>query len=111
MFADGEMAAKAKDAGIVVIDPAKIEELGGTRQKPEILQRSTISSFQKSLIWDRLVDSSVLFSDPVVRCHVPSPCCRPWRNRCWIEDVAIVRVVIKSHSTLLSVPVIQVQKH
>ena len=33
MFADGEMATKAKDAGIIVIDPTKIEELGGTRQK------------------------------------------------------------------------------
>jgi len=33
MFADGEMAAKAKDAGLIVIDPTQIEELGGTRQK------------------------------------------------------------------------------
>jgi len=33
MFAEGEMAAKAKDAGIIVIDPTQIEELGGTRQK------------------------------------------------------------------------------
>ncbi len=33
MFAGGEMATKAKDAGIIVIDPTKIEELGGTRQK------------------------------------------------------------------------------
>ena len=33
MFAEGEMATKAKDAGIIVIDPTQIEELGGTRQK------------------------------------------------------------------------------
>ncbi|MDP6905985.1 MAG: 50S ribosomal protein L1 [Candidatus Thalassarchaeaceae archaeon] len=39
MFADGEMAAKAKDAGIVVIDPSQIEELGGTRQKARKLAR------------------------------------------------------------------------
>ena len=39
MFADGEMAAKAKDAGIVVIDPTKIEELGGTRQKARNLAK------------------------------------------------------------------------
>jgi large subunit ribosomal protein L1 len=39
MFADGEMAAKAKDAGIVVIDPTQIEELGGTRQKARKLAK------------------------------------------------------------------------
>ena len=39
MFAEGEMAAKAKDAGIVVIDPTKIEEIGGTRQKARKLAR------------------------------------------------------------------------
>ena len=39
MFADGEMAAKARDAGIVVIDPTKIEELGGTRQKARNLAK------------------------------------------------------------------------
>ena len=39
MFADGEMAAKAKDAGSVVIDPTKIEELGGTRQKARNLAK------------------------------------------------------------------------
>jgi large subunit ribosomal protein L1 len=33
MFAEGEMASKAKEAGIVIIDPSLIEELGGTRQK------------------------------------------------------------------------------
>ena len=33
MFAEGEMASKAKEAGIVIIDPSQIEELGGTRQK------------------------------------------------------------------------------
>jgi large subunit ribosomal protein L1 len=33
MFAEGEMATKAKAAGIVVIDPNKIEDLGGDRQK------------------------------------------------------------------------------
>jgi large subunit ribosomal protein L1 len=39
MFADGEMAAKAKDAGIIVIDPTQIEELGGTRQKARKLAK------------------------------------------------------------------------
>ena len=39
MFADGEMAANAKDAGLVVIDPTKIEELGGTRQKARNLAK------------------------------------------------------------------------
>ena len=39
MFAEGEMATKAKDAGIVVIDPTKIEEIGGTRQKARKLAR------------------------------------------------------------------------
>ena len=39
MFAEGEMAAKAKDAGIIVIDPTQIEELGGTRQKARKLAR------------------------------------------------------------------------
>jgi len=33
MFAEGETATKAKAAGIVVIDPNKIEDLGGDRQK------------------------------------------------------------------------------
>ena len=33
IFAEGEMATKAKAAGIVVIDPNKIEDLGGDRQK------------------------------------------------------------------------------
>ena len=31
MFADGEMAMKAKEAGIEVIDPATIEDLGGDK--------------------------------------------------------------------------------
>jgi large subunit ribosomal protein L1 len=39
MFADGEMATKAKAAGIVVIDPNKIEDLGGDRQKARKLAR------------------------------------------------------------------------
>ena len=39
MFAEGEMATKAKDAGIIVIDPTQIEELGGTRQKARKLAR------------------------------------------------------------------------
>ena len=39
MFAEGEMAAKAKDAGIIVIDPTQIEELGGARQKARKLAR------------------------------------------------------------------------
>lgn len=33
MFAEGEMATKAKAAGIEIIDPSQIEELGGARQK------------------------------------------------------------------------------
>jgi len=33
MFAGGEMAAKAKKAGIDIIDPTTIEDLGGNRQK------------------------------------------------------------------------------
>tara|TARA_B110000263_G_scaffold235273_1_gene233604 strand:+ start:328 stop:972 length:645 start_codon:yes stop_codon:yes gene_type:complete len=33
IFAEAEMATKAKAAGIVVIDPNKIEDLGGDRQK------------------------------------------------------------------------------
>ena len=33
MFAGGEMAAKAKAAGIDVIDPSTIEDLGGNRQR------------------------------------------------------------------------------
>jgi large subunit ribosomal protein L1 len=32
MFAGGEMAAKAKAAGLVIIDPSTIEDLGGNRQ-------------------------------------------------------------------------------
>ena len=32
MFAGGEMATKAKAAGIEVIDPATIEDLGGNKQ-------------------------------------------------------------------------------
>jgi len=39
MFADGEMATKAKNAGITVIDPSQIEDLGGTRQKARKLAR------------------------------------------------------------------------
>ena len=33
MFASGEMAVKAKDAGVEVIDPSTIEDLGGNRQQ------------------------------------------------------------------------------
>ncbi|MBO57868.1 MAG: 50S ribosomal protein L1 [Euryarchaeota archaeon] len=33
IFASGEMATKAKKAGLVIIDPSKIEDLGGNRQK------------------------------------------------------------------------------
>ena len=33
MFAEGEMATKAKAAGIEIIDPSQIEDLGGARQK------------------------------------------------------------------------------
>ena len=33
MFAGGEMATKAKAAGIDVIDPSTIEDLGGNRQQ------------------------------------------------------------------------------
>ena len=39
MFAEAEMATKAKAAGIVVIDPNKIEDLGGDRQKARKLAR------------------------------------------------------------------------
>ena len=39
IFAEGEMATKAKAAGIVVIDPNKIEDLGGDRQKARKLPR------------------------------------------------------------------------
>ncbi|HIF04129.1 MAG TPA: 50S ribosomal protein L1 [Candidatus Poseidoniales archaeon] len=39
MFAEGEMASKAKEAGIVIIDPSQIEELGGTRQKARKLAK------------------------------------------------------------------------
>ena len=33
MFAGGEMAAKAKAAGLDIIDPSTIEDLGGNRQR------------------------------------------------------------------------------
>ena len=33
MFASGEMATKAKNAGVDVLDPATIEDLGGNRQR------------------------------------------------------------------------------
>ena len=33
MFASGEMASKAKDAGVHVIDPTTIEDLGSNRQR------------------------------------------------------------------------------
>jgi len=39
IFASGEMATKAKKAGLVVIDPSKIEDLGGNRQKARKLAR------------------------------------------------------------------------
>ncbi|MEE2811800.1 MAG: 50S ribosomal protein L1 [Candidatus Thermoplasmatota archaeon] len=39
MFADGEMATKAKKAGISVIDPSQIEDLGSARQKARKLAR------------------------------------------------------------------------
>lgn len=39
MFAAGEMATKARDAGIEVIDPATIEELGGNRQRARKVAR------------------------------------------------------------------------
>ena len=39
MFAEGEMATKAKEAGIVVIDPTQIEEIGGARQRARKLAR------------------------------------------------------------------------
>ncbi|DAC51115.1 MAG TPA: 50S ribosomal protein L1, partial [Candidatus Thalassarchaeaceae archaeon] len=39
IFAGGEMATKAKKAGIVVIDPTQIEDLGGNRQKARKLAR------------------------------------------------------------------------
>ncbi|MDP6098609.1 MAG: 50S ribosomal protein L1 [Candidatus Thalassarchaeaceae archaeon] len=39
MFAGGEMATKATKAGIVVIDPTQIEDLGGNRQKARKLAR------------------------------------------------------------------------
>ena len=33
MFATGEMAVKARDAGVDVLDPSTIEDLGGNRQQ------------------------------------------------------------------------------
>ncbi len=39
IFASGEMATKAKKAGLVIIDPTKIEDLGGNRQKARKLAR------------------------------------------------------------------------
>lgn len=39
MFAGGEMGTKAKEAGLVVIDPSQIEDLGGNRQKARKLAR------------------------------------------------------------------------
>ncbi len=41
MFADGEMAAKARAAGIDVIDPTTIEDLGGNRQQARKLANRT----------------------------------------------------------------------
>jgi len=39
MFAGGEMAAKAKAAGLEVIDPSTIEDLGGNKQKARKLAK------------------------------------------------------------------------
>jgi large subunit ribosomal protein L1 len=39
IFAGGEMATKAKEAGLVVIDPSQIEDLGGNRQKARKLAK------------------------------------------------------------------------
>ena len=39
MFAGGEMAAKAKAAGLDVIDPSTIEDLGGNKQKARKLAK------------------------------------------------------------------------
>tara|TARA_A100001037_G_C14761279_1_gene461950 strand:- start:41 stop:607 length:567 start_codon:yes stop_codon:yes gene_type:complete len=39
MFASGEAASKAKDAGLDVIEPTQIEDLGGDRQKARKLAR------------------------------------------------------------------------
>lgn len=39
MFAGGEMASKAREAGLVVIDPTQIEDLGGNRQKARKMAR------------------------------------------------------------------------
>ena len=51
MFAAGEAATKAKDAGIHVITPQEIEELGGKKGKAKKIANSTISSYLKSLTW------------------------------------------------------------
>ncbi len=39
IFAGGEMASKAREAGLVVIDPTQIEDLGGNRQRARKLAR------------------------------------------------------------------------
>ena len=39
IFAGGEMAIKAREAGLEIIDPAQIEDLGGDRQKARKLAR------------------------------------------------------------------------
>lgn len=39
IFAGGEMATKAQEAGLVVIDPSQIEDLGGNRQRARKLAR------------------------------------------------------------------------
>ena len=50
MFAAGEAATKAKDAGIHVITPQEIEELGGKKGKAKKIANSSSSSSTKWLL-------------------------------------------------------------
>ena len=68
MFAAGEAATRAREAGITVFTPPEIEELGGNKDEQRKLQTNSTSSFPKSLTWDSLDATLVPFLGHEVKC-------------------------------------------
>ena len=86
------MATKAKAAGLEIIDPTTIEDLGGNRQRARKLANSRTSSFRNTTHGDGWAFPR--YSPLASRKDAPDQCLRKSRSGhdgCGLRDTAIVR--------------------
>ena len=69
MFAGGEMAAKARAAGLEIIDPSTIEDLGGKRQAARKMARPVTPPVDPAMIAGGLKDTAVVRSRDKITFH------------------------------------------